>query len=237
MPKNGSQGASHPEAARLLWEDGTHADWVSCCEAHDRKAARATTFEGFRQQVKAKLAVGAEFIVYAMLVWLVKWKHERNKNRYKIVKDAEKNAADEEKVEKSTRLAFDILRKDPAKWLDAMCLLCGTGRKDQNPYGMEHKLHGVGPATASLLLSLVDPEVPFYGEDAVMCAGTHTGAYNVDAYIRFRDRMIQHRKEKGLEGKLTLQQMEEALYAAAHGAPVGGGGAAPPAKRQKRAAE
>jgi hypothetical protein len=73
----------------------------------------------------------------------------------------------EDKTRSSTAEAFAVLDGGEANWREAMDVMCNNSKTSS--------LHGVGPATASLLLSLRCPDVPFFGEEAVRVAIPNSG--------------------------------------------------------------
>ena len=83
------------------------------------------------------------------------------------------------------------------------------------------ELYGVGPATGSIALSMLDARSPFYSEEAIRVAGVQNfGNYSFANYEEFRDKMNDkaeriNEMEEGERGKLTQVtpvMMERAIW-------------------------
>jgi hypothetical protein len=111
----------------------------------------------------------------------------------------------------STTEAFRLLASapSPASYHAAMKAMTDTS--------LPTNLHGVGPATASLLLTLISPAIPFFGEEAVRVACPHLGLslkYSMAEYEDYFEAMSAKAAE--LDGQISPRDIEKALWAAVY---------------------
>lgn len=138
------------------------------------------------------------------------WKMSRNEWRpnWKLIEDARNSDAT---VRSATREAFALARS--GEWAKAL-------------KHADMQLFGVGPATASIMLSMLDPQHPVFGEEAITASGmrgekeSHT--YTHASYKRFHETMHERAQElnalaarasKGAQ-ELTPVDLERALFVA-----------------------
>lgn len=124
------------------------------------------------------------------------WKMVRNRVRQNWLLVNENS---DSVVKKVTSSAFSEL--DDGDWEAAMSTLTKG-------------LAGVGPATASIILTLRDPKVPFFGEEVIRVCGLKDKSYNERSYREFSDLMAEKARE--LDVELTPRDMERAVWAAVY---------------------
>ena len=104
---------------------------------------------------------------------------------------------------KSTKEAFELLGR--GEWKEAMKTMTETSRSTN--------LHGIGPATASILLALRDPGVPFFGEEIIRVALPNAGMsykYSFTEFEDFYDVMKEKEEEIG-SSEMGVYEMERAV--------------------------
>ena len=122
------------------------------------------------------------------------WKMVRNRVRqnWLLVDQNEDN-----NVKKVTASAFKLA--DEGDWHSAMMEI-------------DKGLRGVGPATASMILSLRYPKIAPYGEEAFRVAGISSSKYTLSEYEIFFNLMNGKADEMGC----TARDLERAIYAAVY---------------------
>ena len=90
------------------------------------------------------------------------------------------NQNDDKNVREVTHRAFKVC--DAGDWKEAFKII-------------DDGLYGVGPATASMILSLRYPSIPPYGEEAFRVAGIFSSKYTLSEYESFYEgRMDEEEK-------------------------------------------
>jgi len=135
---------------------------------------------------------------------LMKWKLGRGKFRPRLQQLAESNAADS--VKAASTAGFQIVETDLGKAIEALCVL-----------------KGVGPATASLILSVAAPQkAPFMSDEAVGAVRDKGGKidYTLPVYLDYAKKLVQLQKRlnkelKGVRGDVVLSaaEVERGLWA------------------------
>mmetsp|Transcript_5976 Transcript_5976/g.16882 ORF Transcript_5976/g.16882 Transcript_5976/m.16882 type:complete len:249 (-) Transcript_5976:229-975(-) len=132
---------------------------------------------------------------------IMRWKLARGKFRPSLMGLIEKN----EDVEAVTRTAFAKISRRPVSRSSVMVAM-----------GALCKLKGVGPATASLILSLFNGDVPFMADEAMKAAFGPLRAirYTTHEFEDFYD-LIRGKLDQISEGerKLTAADLSHALWA------------------------
>jgi len=218
------------KAAATLWESSDVDLWQSCSRRYAALAETASRgnvqigkscykdahrrLESLRARL-AELKTSPELGLEDLLA-VRDWKMALNKWRPSGAIVGQNT--DDAKVRETTRLAFAELDAGPGTWPScerALRILC----EDKGT-----KLKGLGPATASLVLSLRDPNVPFFGEAVLEAAHAKTGRYDMRAYREFHG-LVQRRLEQlhaaaasSSLGDWTCLSLCQAVWAAAFGA-------------------
>ncbi|KAK5171247.1 uncharacterized protein LTR77_004391 [Saxophila tyrrhenica] len=151
------------------------------------------------------------------VVTLVDWKLAHGKFRPKLRQLVQQN--DEELVLDITRHAFMAYAVVPKGEISTK----GTAAV-KAALGWLTKLRGIGPATASLILSAGDPEdAPFFSdelfrwcmcEDAAETRKRRDIKYNVKEYLELFDRVqvLRHRFRTDFDRKVTAVEVEKVAY-------------------------
>jgi len=135
------------------------------------------------------------------------WKMTRNKWR-PSGKLVDRN--EDQSVRATTKRAFAIVAKKGANGIEAAIDILST-------------LKGIGPATASLLVSLVHPDCPFFGEEAIKATGVKqawaSNPYAMEPVLEFNRRLVEKAAALSASGErtFTAQDVELSLYSAEHG--------------------
>jgi len=143
--------------AQSLWEEDSPSLWRGHLDAYAERLARLN--KDRLADLDARMAVIAEAVTgraephltSAELVTAVDWKLTRGKFRPRLLGFAQEHA-DEDVRELSAECFAKARRGGAAALSEALTRLCS--------------LRGIGPATASLLLSLGSPDVPFFSDEA-----------------------------------------------------------------------
>lgn len=137
-----------------------------------KKGGKETLAEldGWRIQLSREVRKDPRPITHEELAKLMQWKLKRGTFRPKLQQLAESNSSVE--VKETTKKAVDLINK--GEIIDSIKELCN--------------LKGVGPATASLLGSVISEEVPFFSDEAFdhVCPGVKI-TYTLKTYQNFFD--------------------------------------------------
>jgi hypothetical protein len=161
------------------------------------------------------------FFTKAELQKVVLWKHTVGKNRIYNVKYLNANTEEAVRIHsaEAIRLAKQIKITD---YLQSDGALTQTGRRSiQDTIGALGKLKGVGPATASAILTLVRPDVFCYLYDEVIDCFEQQRDYKISNYLRVNSRCLQiaHKLGKGwTTARVAKSIWTAARYLAASGA-------------------
>ena len=110
---------------------------------------------------------------------------------------------DDQRVRKSTEKAFAaVVGKKGADGIKSAIEILSTHSST--------KLKGIGPATATLLVSLVHPDCPFFGEEAIKATGVKqewaSNPYAMAPVLEFNRRLVDKAaalSEGGEGGRFT----------------------------------
>ena len=151
---------------------------------------------------------------------IVLWKHTVGKNRIYNVKYL--NANTDESIRKHSAKAIKLARK--IKLSDCVeesgSLSVGGRTAIQEAIGELGKLKGVGPATASAILTLVRPDVFCYLYDEVIDCFEPQRDYKISNYLRVNSRCLQIAKKLGAgwtTSRVARTIWTAARYLALHG--------------------
>jgi hypothetical protein len=162
-----------------------------------------------------------EFFTKDDLDKIIKWKHTVGKTRVFNVKYI--NANSDSTVRHHSRLAISLAMKIQLdECLDENGTLTAKGKKSIQDAIVElsKNLKGVGPATASAMLTLVRPDIFCYMYDeAIDCFGTKRD-YTIAYYMRVNGRCLDIAKQLG-EG-WTTNRVAKTIWTAARSLAVNG---------------
>lgn len=132
----------------------------------------------------------------AQLLNVVNWKHSVGKNRIYNVKYL--NANDEASVQTHSTEGIARAKQIDVNLLEEDGSLTTTGRKQiQETINTLTKLKGVGPATASAILTLIRPDVFCYLYDEVIDCFENQRDYKISNYMRVNTRCLQIARKLG----------------------------------------
>jgi hypothetical protein len=218
----------HPKSAERyklsgsLWASSDVVAWRAHADAYPRVARSVTggrVVYGKGEWVDAEACLcdlqgevmgrSPKYLTRADLLVMTGWKMSRNQARMNYAMTAD-GANSDEKVRRVSEEAFRLW--ESGEWEQAMVV-------------MSRALRGVGAATASVVMSLVDSGLPFYGEEAARAAsGGGEIGYRQSDYEAFTVAMQRRADEinavfesRDMEGsKLSAVQVEQALFSVAH---------------------
>lgn len=144
---------------------------------------------------------------------IVLWKHSVGKNRIYNVKYLNSNK--DESIKKHSRAAIVMAKAiDIKDCLESDGSLSQNGRTAiQEAIGELGKLKGVGPATASAILTLVRPDIFCYLYDEVIDCFEPQRDYKISNYLRVNSRCLQLAKNLG--GEWTASRVAKTIWTAA----------------------
>ncbi|KAL0052823.1 hypothetical protein WJX82_008343 [Trebouxia sp. C0006] len=161
-----------------LWQTTTSAEWqaqLASVESKIQSLAKSGLLEVDRwcvQELPSVMQAREQlFLEKDEIVKLVEWKLTRGKWRPKLL-DYAKHASEEEVVS-TTKKAFACLGSAEAPALQEV----GEALKELT------SLKGVGPATASAMLTAVSASLPFMSDDAMAAALPGRPEYTVKKYL------------------------------------------------------
>lgn len=190
-----------------LWASSEPPVWTSQLEAYRSRIEShgkaglgeldAWLFEELPDAIRAR---EEPHITRDELVRLVEWKLKRGKFRPRLLNFAK--AQNEEAVRKASTLAYKELNR-------------GTGAVESIRRALEFlcELKGVGPATASALLTVYDPSCPFMSDEALAVA-SNSGSkdYSTAKYLGLVEELQAKALELGGNEVWTPQRVEMAIY-------------------------
>ena len=195
--------------ATSLWESTNLEDWTKVIRAYydilrDHKVLK---LEQWYQLTLPAIIKDQQHLTKEDGIKLIEWKGKRGKFRPALVKYARDQ--DDEALREASKDALDILSAEKsAACIDARQIMKALRKLTQ--------LRGIGPATASAILSAMDARVPFMSDEAlIVCLGKRE--YTEKAY----ERLVQCIQAKYNEitnasdapNDLTIKDMEAALFA------------------------
>lgn len=144
---------------------------------------------------------------------VVLWKHTCGKNRIYNIKYL--NANTEDSIKTHSKAAIELaMNIDASNCLEEDGSLSVTGRSAMQEAITElGKLKGVGPATASAILSLVRPDCFCFLYDECIDTLEKTRDYKVSNYLRVNTRCMQLARDLG--GDWTTSRVAKAIWTAA----------------------
>lgn len=214
-------GAERFARSSALWSsEHDPAVWRSLAAAYPRVAVAVTAGEVVHgkgvwcdveerlQELQTALRTQRRprYVTRDELLLVTDWKMSRNKARMNYAMTADPRNGDTA-VRRVSEEAFRLW--EDGQWERAFTV-------------MDKPFKGVGPATVSVLLSLVDDNLPFYGEEAIRAItdGREPG-YSKDNYRAFKK--VMDMKAGALsaslqkdESPLTPVELEHALFSIAH---------------------
>lgn len=145
--------------------------------------------DDWRKQLSASVHENPRSLTTTELARLMQWKLKRGTFRPKLQQLAESNSAQE--VEQATQRAVELIADDE--------IIAAIKELSE--------LKGVGPATASLLGSVISVNVPFFSDEAFahVCPGVKI-TYTLKTYERFLDEIVAWGKERGLNAVEAEQE-------------------------------
>jgi hypothetical protein len=151
----------------------------------------------------AKMMKSTKKITKDDLLLIVKWKFAKGKSRYALMNHLNSNKT--EQVESHTNAAFDFAdRLDARKAIDEIV-----------------RLSGVGPATASAVLSLYNPALfAFMDDEVIECMYEGKRGYTAAIYHKVNDKCCELSKKLGNDW--NPRRVGRALWTAARIAASGG---------------
>jgi hypothetical protein len=167
-------------------------------------------------QAMAAKSASIDALSKAELDQIISWKHTVGANRVYNVKHIKANK--EEAVETHSRAGIAMARNIDL----AACLDAGADGGSLNPAGRKTiqgaiaelgKLQGVGPATASAILTLVRPDVFCYMYDEVIDCFEPQRDYRITQYVRVNSCCLKLASELG--PGWTTSRVARAIWTAA----------------------
>lgn len=136
---------------------------------------------------------------------MVEWKLTRGKWRPKLL-DYAKNASEEE-VKAATKKAFGSVRNDAVPAVQQV----------KESLDELTTLKGVGPATASAMLAVADPSLPFMSDEAMVAALPKPHRYAAKEYLQLLEALRNKaaKLSKSSDTAWTAAQIERALWSEA----------------------
>ena len=202
------------ESAIELWESCDSDNWAEALNSYDdsceftQKSLKNSQLklsknsfvddDKWKEESLPKLIVSKEVITLPQLERLMVWKLRRGQFRPTLMGLIRRNSPNN--VEDVTNKAITLVLESTDNVTEAFKVL--------------EVLHGVGPATASLILSVILPgEVPFMSDEAMDASIGLPRSYTASRCKKFREAMTAKAKELGEEWNVGL--VEKALFTAA----------------------
>lgn len=180
----------------------------SCAELIDK----VPNLKQYERNLEA-LGTAKEYFTKPELDAVVLWKHTVGKNRIYNVKYLNTNT--DASVQEHSRAAIALaLCMNMEECQESDGSLSVAGRKAmQECIGELGKLKGVGPATASAVLTLVRPDMFCYLYDEVIDCFEPQRDYKISNYLRVNSRCLQIAKTLG--GSWTSSRVAKTIWTAA----------------------
>ena len=202
------------EAAVKLWKCCDTNDWEEVLNSYEEcreftqrslknsqlKLSKNSFVEDDKWMEKnlPKLIESDKMITLTQLERLMTWKLRRGQFRPTLMGLIRRNSPSS--VKEVTKKAICLVTESPKNVVEAFKILEG--------------LQGVGPATASLILSVILPRnVPFMSDEAMDASIGLPRSYTASRYEKFRKAMAAKAKELGNDWTVGL--VEKALFTAA----------------------
>ena len=208
--------AARTARARALWADPNVATWRAELVAASSRCPPAVVESDAWFWARADQGPRLRDITAADLSVIVRWKMKRNKFRPRLQALADENTA--KAVEDAAALADDALGDASVPSLDAV----GAALDALSV------LRGIGPATATAVVTLCCASVPFFSEEA---AAAVLAAYDYKKTDALRLTSALRAKAANLGDGWTARDVERALWSA----PWKGEGRGPPANKKRKA--
>lgn len=196
-------------AAVLLWESTKVEDWTKVRrEYYDiLRDHKVYELEQWYQKDLPGIMKSQQYLTKEQGIKLIQWKGKRGKFRPALVKYAKEQ--DDVALREASKEAYDILSNQK----DGECM--DTSRV-MEALGTLTKLRGIGPATASAILSAMDDRVPFMSDEALLvCLGKRE--YTVQAYRRLveciQDKYNEITAASNESHDVSVRDIEAALFA------------------------
>ncbi|CAK0784462.1 hypothetical protein CVIRNUC_007666 [Coccomyxa viridis] len=137
------------------------------------------------------------------LVRIVDWKLTRGKWRPKLLDYAKSHS--ETTVRAATSAAFDIISSTQSAQADLKAAM-----------GSLTELKGIGPATASAILTAMSPHVPFMSDEAMAAALKGKKEYTLPYFLKYAAAVEEKASSLSTEGCMfTPKDVERALWSEA----------------------
>jgi len=187
--------------ARTLWISQDSVIWEAALQQYDEQRDRQnnskilTPLDLWYMNQLPNLLSKQKFISQSQLSQLMKWKLARGQNRPSLQKFVD--SLSDALVQKTSKEAFAILDDDPGKALDRLATL-----------------KGIGPATASAILSAYSASIPFLSDEALIAVNL-PGKYTKAAFLRLLEESTEICKtlnSQGVELQWNPKLLEKALF-------------------------
>lgn len=188
--------------ARTLWINTDTVAWDAALKKYDDqrnnlKNAKILTplDEWYMDQLPSQLQE-QKFISQPQLSQLMKWKLSRGQNRPSLQQFVD--SLNHDLVKKTSLEAFALLEKEPGRALDRLATL-----------------KGIGPATASAVLSAYSPTIPFLSDEGLIAVNL-PGKYTKAAFLRFLEESTEIcnllNSQAGATTEWNPRLLEKALF-------------------------
>ena len=202
------------ESAVELWKSPDIAKWEELCNSYEDSRVIAQRLlknsqiklshhsfiedDKWKEDNLPKDIAAKKVITLQQLERLMVWKLRRGQFRPTLMGLIRRNSPN--CVEKVTRKAIALVEESIENISDAFKVL--------------ESLHGVGPATASLILSVILPDqVPFMSDEAMDASIGLPRSYTNSRYVKFQEALSSKAEELGNGWNVNL--VEKILYTAA----------------------
>jgi hypothetical protein len=211
--------AGHQAAADLILSDNVHTwecvetNWTLVIDSIPDLRIYEESLQSVAKSISAAAASSKDSISKTELNQIVGWKHRVGKNRAFNVKHILANT--DAAVESHSRAAINLIRNaKSSNLLDANGGLNAHGQSVvQQALAELGHLKGVGPATASAILTLVRPDIFCYMYDEVIDCFETKRDYKATQYVKINSRCLQ--LAHALGPTWTTSRVAKAIYTAA----------------------